>query len=51
MSNQDVRNTDTNRTTTPDTRTWKQKYGASLMIGVFALLAIVMVMMQKKAAH
>jgi hypothetical protein len=51
MSNQDVRNTGTNRTTTPDSRTWKQKHGATLMIAVFALLAIVMVLMEKRAAH
>ncbi|MBK8167761.1 MAG: hypothetical protein IPK64_17580 [bacterium] len=51
MSNLNARDKDPSNTPTPDTRTWKQKYGTSIMIGVFALLAVVMVLMQKKAAH
>lgn len=35
----------------PENKSWRQKYGAALMLAVFALLAILMVVMQKKAAQ
>lgn len=48
-----LENDDANRkiTDTPENRTWRQKYGAAMMLAVFALLAILMVVMQKKAAQ
>lgn len=51
MSNQGNPATNGNKSAPPAARGWRQKYGAALMLAVFGLLAIVMVLMQKKAAH
>lgn len=51
MSKQEYDDADRNSTDAPEARNWRQKYGAALMLAVFALLAILMVVMQKKAAQ
>lgn len=51
MSNQVNPATNGDKSTPPAVRGWRQKYGATLMLVVFGLLAIVMVVMQKKAEH
>lgn len=51
MSKLEHDNADRKNTDAPEARTWRQKYGAALMLAVFALLAILMVVMQKKAAQ
>ena len=49
MLNDEIRDTNGGKPAAPENRSWRQKNGAALMIGVFALLAIVMVLVQKNS--
>lgn len=51
MSNLDNRETGKSVDNSQVKKTWVQRHGAALMFAVFALGAVLMVMMQKKSVH
>lgn len=49
MSNRDDLDTDKKTSGSPEPTSWRQKHGAMLLLAGFALLTILMVVMQKRA--